>query len=302
MTIKDFLIFFRWKNLLMIIIIQYLLKYLLFQKFDLTTSLDTIHFFILVFSTVLIATAGYIINDINDIKADKVNKPDKLFVGKKISINNSYNLYLALNFIGLLLGFYLSYSIEYVSFFTVFIIISLLLYRYAIDLKKRFLIGNLTISFIVFLSILIVGIYDIVPVTNAYNNQTQIQVFLLVFKISCFAFFLTLIREIIKDLEDINGDLKIGAKTLPIKLGQNKTKNILFYFSFIPLIAIIYFAFTIYKTNLLASIYLLIFVVSPLLYFITRVKKSNTKIEYLKLSNLLKIIMLLGIITVLFLG
>lgn len=302
MTIKDFFIFFRWKNLLMIIIIQYLLKYILFQKFDVTTSLDTLHFFILVFSTVLIATAGYIINDINDISADKVNKPDKVFVGKKISINKSYNLYLALNFIGLLLGFYLSYSIGYVSFFTIFIITSLLLYRYAIDLKKRFLIGNLTISFVVFLSVFIVSIYDIVPVSNAYNNQIQIQVFLLVFIISCFAFFLTLIREIIKDLEDVNGDLKIGAKTLPIKLGQNKTKNILFYLSFIPLIAIIYFAFALYISNLLATIYLLIFVATPLLYFIVKVKKSITKNDFHNLSNILKIIMMLGILTVLFLG
>ncbi len=302
MTIKDFFIFFRWKNLLMIIIIQYLLKYILFQKFDVTTSLDTLHFFILVFSTVLIATAGYIINDINDISADKVNKPDKVFVGKKISINKSYNLYLALNFIGLLLGFYLSYSIGYVSFFTIFIITSLLLYRYAIDLKKRFLIGNLTISFVVFLSVFIVSIYDIVPVSNAYNRQIQVQVFLLVFIISCFAFFLTLIREIIKDIEDINGDLKIGAKTLPIKLGQNKTKNLLFYLSFIPLIAIIYFAFALYKINLLSTIYLLIFVATPLLYFIVKVKKSKTKNDFHNLSNILKIIMMLGILTVLFLG
>lgn len=298
MKIKDYLNFFRWKNILMIILIQLLIKSVLFQKFNINYTLDTLHFTLLTISTVFIAIAGYIINDIQDVEADLINKPDKVYAGKKISIPKANNLFLTFNSIGVLLGFYLSIYISKNSFFIIFIISSLLLYRYAIDLKKKLVIGNLTVAFVVFLSIFIVVIFDIVPATNTYNNQTQIQVSKLVFILSCFAFFLTLLREIIKDLEDKKGDLKIAAKTLPIVFGDNKTKKIVFVLSFIPLFFLLYFAYTLYKENILAALYLTIIVASPLCYFIWKINRSNTKKDYHNLSNLLKIIMLLGILSV----
>ena len=89
MRIKDYLTFFRWKNLLIIILIQFLLKFVLFQKFNLSTSLNNLHFYLLTFSTICIAIAGYIINDINDVRADEINKPNKVFVGNKISLPHS---------------------------------------------------------------------------------------------------------------------------------------------------------------------------------------------------------------------
>ena len=112
----------------MIVLIQLLLKFVLFEKFDLTLALNTFQFSILVLSTVLIALAGYIINDLNDIKIDNINKPEMVFVGKKISKKGADTLFLIINFSGLLLGYYLSYSIDEISFFAVFIIASLLSY------------------------------------------------------------------------------------------------------------------------------------------------------------------------------
>ena len=108
MQVKDYFIFFRIKNLLMIILIQILIKYVLFTKFYLSLSLDDFHFSILVLSTVLIALAGYIINDLNDIRADKINKPKKVFIGKLITKQKADTLFLIINFLGLLLGYYLS--------------------------------------------------------------------------------------------------------------------------------------------------------------------------------------------------
>lgn len=276
-----------------------LIKYILFEKFYLTLSLDNFHFSVLVLSTVLIALAGYVINDINDVRADNINKPSKVFVGKLLTKNKADNLFLAFNFIGLLLGYYLSYSLDQISFFAVYIIASLLSYLYSIKLKKMLLIKNLIVAFLVFLSIFIVGLYDIVPATSEFNNQSQLDVFNLLLKISVFAFLLTLLREIVKDIEDMEGDKKIGIKSLPMVLSINKTKLIIFVIALLTLVSIDYFAFTLYGTRTIASLYLLIIVSLPLLYFMVKLRRSKTKLEFNKLSNLLKIIMLLGILTIL---
>ena len=300
MNIKDYFIFLRWKNLLMIFLIQALIKFVLFQKFNLNLSLDIFHFFILTFSTVFIAMAGYVINDINDIKADEINKPNRVFVGKKLPFKKANNLFLVLNSLGLLLGFYLTIYIHKNSFFIIYIITSLLLYRYAIDLKKRYIISNIVVSLIIFLSIIIVPIFDIVPATNSINKESQIIAFKLVFIIAVFAFFLTLIREIVKDMEDIPGDKRIKAKTIPIVNGIDKTKMILIGLGLVLFLGINYFVFNIYQTNAMVSYYLLAFVSLPLLYFMWKIKSTSTKKEFHKCSNFLKIIMLLGMLSILF--
>ena len=299
MRLKNYFIFFRGKNLLMILLIQLLLKYILFEKFNLTLSLDNFHFALLVLSTILIALAGYIINDINDIKADKINKPLKVFAGKLLSMQKADTLFLIFNFVGLLLGYYISYSLDKISFFAIFIIASLLSYLYSIKLKKMVFTKNLIVSFLVFLGIFIVGLYDIVPSTSAYNNQGQLDVFNLVLKISVFAFLLTLLREIVKDIEDVEGDKKAGIKSLPIVLSIHKTKIIIYGIAILTLASIDYFAINLYKSNTIASLYLLIVVSLPLLYFMVKLYGSKSKLEFHKLSKLLKIIMILGMLTIL---
>jgi 4-hydroxybenzoate polyprenyltransferase len=168
-------------------------------------------------------------------------------------------------------------------------------------LKRKFLIGNIIISFIVFLSIFIIVIFDIVPATNPYNKITQLQVTKLVLYISGFAFFLTLLREIIKDFEDRLGDQQINSKTLPIVLGESNSKKIIVILGTFSIVAIDYFAFSLYFGNMYAAIYIALFVGLPLLYFLLKVKKAKTKNDYHRLSTLLKIIMLLGVLSTLFL-
>jgi 4-hydroxybenzoate polyprenyltransferase len=285
----------------MIVLIQLLIKYVFFNKFNVTLSLDNFHFSLLVISTVLIALGGYIINDLNDIKADKINKPPKVFVGRLLTKQKADYLFLIFNFIGLLLGYYISYSIDKISFFAIYIIASLLSYLYSIKLKKMLLIKNLIVSFLVFLSIFIVALYDIVPATNAYNNQGQLEVFNLLFKISIFAFLLTLLREMIKDIEDIEGDKKAGIKSLPIVFSINKTKIIIYAITILTLVSIDYFAINLYIFNAIASLYLLIVVSLPLIYFMVKLYMSKSKREFNKLSKLLKLFMFLVMLTIFFL-
>jgi len=301
MKITDFFIFIRWKNLLIVVLTQVLIKYVLFKKFDLSSSLNHVEFSLLVLSSICIAAAGYIINDIHDIKADTINKPNKLFVSKKITETKANNLYILLNSLGMLIGFYLSYMVDKVSFFAIFIIISLLLYNYATLLKKKLLLGNLVVSLVVFLSLVIVPLFDIVPATNAYNSEQQYEAFYAVFVLACFAFLLTFLREIVKDAEDIKGDRKIQANTFPLRYGLKKTNQLLLILSFVSIIFVTYFAYNLIETKYFGGIYLIVLVVFPLLYFMNGIRLAKSKKDYHQSSGLLKVIILFGILVQFFL-
>ena len=133
---QDLLNLIRWKNILLIVLVQIVIKYALFEPFGVATALSIFEFSILVLASVCIAAAGNIINDIYDIEIDSVNAPNAVIVGKKISEATANNLYLAFNIVGVGLGFYLSMLIGKESFFTIFVIISALLYVYSSFLKQ----------------------------------------------------------------------------------------------------------------------------------------------------------------------
>ena len=299
MTFKDYLDFFRWKNVLMIVLIQYLFKYFLFRKYNIEVSLDDLHFGLLAFSTVFVAIAGYIINDLNDVKADIINKPEKLFIDKRITRDTAHYLFLGFNSIGLLLGMYLSYYIGHTSYFIIYVLTSLLLYQYAKYLKKMFIIGNITVSLIIFLCILMPAVFDIAPATNGYNIEAQIGIFYVFLIYGGFGFVLTLMREIVKDVEDIKGDEYIGARSLPIVLGLKKTKGILFFIGFLLTSGLSYLIFTFFKTEQILAYYTMIMVLIPLIFFFSKLYLSKEKQDFSLLSSVLKTIMLTGMLSIL---
>lgn len=299
MTLKDYLNFIRWKNVVMIGVLLFLIKYVLFQRFELNVALDHFHYALMVLSTICIAIAGYIINDINDVEADRVNKPKRLYVGSKISRTQSYNLFIVLNSIGLLAGMYLSYHVGHTSYFIIYVLTSLLLYQYAKYLKKKLLIGNLLVAFLVFLSIVLPLVFDLLPVTNPLNESRQVVVFKLIGVLALFGFFLTIIREFVKDIEDVEGDKKIGARSLPIAIGVQKTKGVVLVSTLLLSSAIAFFAVMLVSFDRIATVYLSIFVLAPLLYFMFYLWKAKSHNELHRSSGILKIVMLLGILTLL---
>lgn len=299
MTLKDYAIFFRWKNILMILLIQYLFKYVLFGKFNIQVTLDHFHFALLALSTSSVAIAGYIINDIHDVKADIINKPEKLFVDKKLTRIMAQNLFIGFNAVGLILGMYLSYYVGHTSYFIIFILTSLLLYKYAKDLKKRILIGNLIVSSIVLFCILMLAVFDIVPATNSYNLKSQMGILNIFLLFGSFGFILTFLREVVKDIEDIEGDKAINAKSFPVVLGENKTKWILTILSSLLVLALCFVSYYVFSSHRVVSLYLLGLVVLPLLYFLWMLTKAKSKKDYHTLSAILKLIMLLGILSML---
>ena len=289
----------RWKNLFLIALTQVLIKYALFASFGVSITLSVFEFILLVLATICIAAAGNVINDVYDVETDLVNKPHKVIVGKSISEKTALNLFIFLNIIGVGIGFYLSNKIGKSGFAALFIIISVLLYIYAIYLKQTVLIGNIIISFLVAMSIIIVGFFDLLPAITPQNQQTQLAIFKIVFNYALFAFMINLLREIVKDIEDIKGDSKAKIKTLPVIIGKKRATILVFILSLIPLYAITYYVITYLYKQQIAVVYFLGFIIAPLLYFTIRSISAKHNKDIHQLSNILKFVMLFGILSLL---
>jgi 4-hydroxybenzoate polyprenyltransferase len=198
---------------------------------------EVLDYFLLVFSTVLIAAAGNIINDYFDVKADRINKPDKLIIGKYIKPRWAIVLHWILNFVAFSIACYLTWAYE--TFWYVFIhLLSInVLWFYSMYFKRRFLIGNLFIAALTGLVPLLCGIHFLgltTPFQSAnfmsdfkeganWISQLNLKIFFIV-ALAFFASCLNLVREIVKDMEDVEGDLLLKAKTIPIVLGINKAR------------------------------------------------------------------------------
>ncbi len=292
MKLAAFFRLIRWKNLLLLLYIQLLLKFLFFTTFNATTNLSVFQFFILVIAILLVTAAGYILNDIIDLKTDLINKPQKVIVAKFFTVESAQRLYLITNTLGIVLGIGLSLSIQKPTYSFIPISTSLLLYFYSQKLKSKPLIGNITISFLVAMSIVTLLLLDIDFEIQNNNQHLVIYVTLL---LACFAFSVNLVRELVKDIEDVNGDYRLNMNTLPILFGVSRAKKIaafLCLFSIGLLLFIIIKFASEYKYTVL---YLLLFTLIPLFYVAIKLLSAKAKKDFKKLSMILKLIMFFGI-------
>ena len=289
----------RWKNLLIIALVQILIKYALFVPFGVDITLNWFGITLLILSSVCIAAAGYIINDIYDIETDLVNRPEKVIVGQTLTEKKANNLFLFFNFTGVLIGFYLSHLVGKSSFFALFVVISALLYVYACYLKRTVLIGNIVVSILVALSSLIVGIFELLPVIDSQNQTNQINMFKVVLDYALFAFIINLVRELIKDIEDVDGDHKSGMNTLPILLGRERARNITFIVSLIPILGLIYYLTNYLYMHTILVIYFLILVAGPSIFVAIKIFQAKSKKDYKLISKILKLIMISGMMSML---
>tara|TARA_B100000949_G_scaffold33707_2_gene27214 strand:- start:4109 stop:4987 length:879 start_codon:yes stop_codon:yes gene_type:complete len=285
--------------LLFIALAQVFIKYSLFLAFGVETALTDFSFALLVLATICIAAAGNIINDIYDVEIDRINKPNKVLIGKMISERSANRLFIILNITGVAIGFYLANTIGKPGFAALFIVFSALLYLYASYLKGILLVGNLLISVLVAMSLIIVVLFDLFPAITPHNQAMQSVVFKIVMHYALFAFFINLIREIVKDLQDINGDKKGGMNTLPIALGRKRTVSVVFILGVIMVLGVVFYMYeNLYKEQILL-LYFLFAIVAPLLYFCIKAWDADTPRDYGLLSKLLKAIMFLGICSIL---
>jgi 4-hydroxybenzoate polyprenyltransferase len=208
-----------------------------------------------------------------------VNKPDRVVIGQGITRRYAILLHTMLSLTGVAIGTLLDWRIGVINFFSAFF-----LWWYSNDLKRQPLIGNAVVSLLTALAILIVDAW--------YRTGNQ-----LIFIYASFAFFMTLIREIIKDMEDLKGDNTFGCRTLPIIWGLRKTKR--FIYGIICLFILTIFFLNTYYIKLPVNFFLA-FLFAPLVILIVKLERSDTKKDFAWLSSFCKLILLLGVFSMAF--
>lgn len=270
-SLSGFIQVTRFWNLLIIVLAQYFTATFLLDINGIALSESL---FLLSLSTVLIAAAGYIINDYYDVKIDLINKPKRVVVGRVLKRRVAMIAHTVLNFTGIGIGLILSYEIAALNFIS-----AVALWAYSNQLKRVAFFGNLLVALLTGLSIYVIAIYF-----DPANTM--------IIAYSLFAFFVTLIREIIKDMEDLKGDANFGLRTLPIVYGLRKTKNLIYVLSIVLLITLSLLFYN------LIGFEMMLFSLSlslPLAYMFFKLHKADTTADFNFLSNFCKIIMLAGI-------
>jgi 4-hydroxybenzoate polyprenyltransferase len=309
--IKSVLRLVRFPNLLIIAFTQYAMRYLIMEPLLPSSSFDLqfgdFQFALLVFSTMMIAAAGYIINDYFDTQADLINKPKRVVVGVTIHRREAMILHAVMNLMGIGIGVYLSFYIKLPSLSMVFLIATGLLWFYSTNYKRQFLVGNLAVSFLTGLVPLMVILFEIPLLNREYgevmlrNNASFGYLVAWVGAFSFFAFVTTLIREVIKDAEDFEGDSAYGMKTVPIVLGTAWTKVSLMVMITGTLGALLYLFLkyivsSVDPLDYISLIYFALFLALPLLTLAIQVLLARDKRAYRRASLLIKLVMLAGIL------
>ncbi|WP_291145648.1 geranylgeranylglycerol-phosphate geranylgeranyltransferase [Flavobacterium sp. UBA7680] len=291
----------RYKNLLMLAFMQVLFRYAFLKQQDIPLALADWQYGLLVLSTVLLAAAGYVINNIYDVATDTINKPQDVVIGKGISETAAFNIYIGLNVTGVAIGFVLANIILRPTFASLFILIASLLYFYSTTLKSIMILGNFVVAALLAISVLIIGVFDLFPATTLENKAQMASFFSILTDYALFAFMINFIREIVKDIEDMDGDYNQGMNTLPIAIGKNRAAKIALGFAIIPFIlCLLYINKYFFENNLLiVTFYTFVFVLAPLLYFIVKIFSAKTQKDFHHLSTVLKLILFFGILSIL---
>lgn len=306
---KNYLKLIRWPNALIILLSMYfMLTFVINPLLGMTAfsgGLSVIEFILLVLATLFIAIGGNILNDISDINPDSVNKPGRNVVGRGISVAKSWSIYYAFTILGVIAGSLVSYFVDQINYSLIFLFTVGLLWFYSKKYKCQPLVGNIVVAFLSAISFGLVWLYQffaLIPETEVFtsvqSNFPIVNRIVLVYM--GFAFIVSLMREIAKDMEDFKGDDRFGCRTFAVVNGINKAK-ILFYIvgimGFVGLLLAQYYFF-ILQFNIHFWFFFLIDLFFVLIFI--RTMKAENNEDFSKVSLLIKIIMLLGIVSMVF--
>jgi len=289
----------RFQNLVVMVLIQYLIRFtLIIPSYSKENVLSEFYFALLLFSILLIVAAGYTINDYFDTQVDSENKDEHVIVGRTIKRRIALVIHFILTSVGLILGFYITYKINQLVISIILIVCAYILWIYNLKLKRIFFIANLIVAG---LSAVFVTSIATLEIFLKYNHNDSINNIKTLILIATFAFILSLMNEIIKDLRTVEGDKKYKIRTLPTVWGLLKTKEFLKWLSIITAFIISIIAITKFKTNLTALSYVFIFIIGPLFLLNVWIYKAQQTIDYERISKLNKFIIFTGIMSLLFL-
>jgi 4-hydroxybenzoate polyprenyltransferase len=294
----------RYQNLLIIAATMYLLRWCviipILKSNNFQSQISGFLFFLLTLATVCLAAAGYVINDYFDRKADLINRPGKVILGRILSLRTGMFWHTLLNIAGISLGLLVAYELGMFRLGFVFIIISGILWFYSTTYKRQVLLGNVMVALLVASVPLIILLFELPLLINKYRyyffaEATDID-FLSAWIIgyAIFAFLLTLIREIIKDIEDFEGDSAFGRNTIPVAWGTLVSKRITISLIGITIVfmGIVLFKF---KWSILTLLYAGFLIIMPLIYLFYNIIQAKSKSDYHFISIILKLIMLAGL-------
>ncbi|TAJ15764.1 prenyltransferase [Marinilabiliaceae bacterium JC017] len=297
----------RYKNLIIIALLQFLLRYGLLlpilAHYNLSPALSEVRFVLLVISTVLLAASGYVINDYFDMRTDRINRPGKVIVGKQVKRRIALLLHVLLSFTGVFIGLFLSYITRKESYALMYIFIPILLWYYSTTFKKQILIGNLIISLLTALVPYVVVSIEFAMLSRVHGSQilsTQAcsTAWFWTSGFALFAFSSNLTREIIKDMEDLVGDKAVGCRTLPIEIGSSLTKIlvVLMLSASVIILWSIYYFIPEVRNIPYSSWYFIILITLPYTGLIFQLAYAKSPKAYHRASTLSKLIMLTGIL------
>lgn len=271
----------------------------MFESTHVETTLDVGTFFLLAISLISIGIGGYLIFDIHAVKSDRVNFPDKPLVQGTITIKTANTLYIVFTSIGILLGMYVSYSIDYSSYGMLFIALAAIPYLYATGLKNTGMLGNLLLASLAFVSFTILGILDLMPAINSGNQIHQAMVFKTLLLYGGFGFAITYIETMLANMRSLPGDKKVGVKTMANQLGFNTTKNVAIISSVMVFLVFVFCVYSYVDNNKLLSFFVFA-VMAPFIYFIIQLiylKKEHMVNQIKILQSILKIVYTAGVIS-----
>lgn len=297
----------RWPNMVMVLLTMILVRYAVILPF--ITNGNSSHlapafdFFLLVLATLLVTAGGYVINDYFDVKIDRINRPAELTVYRWITPQRAIKVHMILNAIAILIGFFLAWKIRTYSFAFIFPLVTALLWGYSARYKKALFWGNFIVSALSAFVIMLVWLFEFFwlhrnPAIFAIAIPDFMHVTNILAGYSLFAFLITMIREIIKDAEDLEGDLKFGCRTIPIVLGLKVTKAVLAALALISMLLLGYAMVIIFRLDMrMLLIYFTVAVQVPTLSLLFRIFRAKQKEDYSHMSTLTKLIMLAGILS-----
>ena len=265
----------RGYNILIIIIAQYLTSiYILAPQLSIKEILFDFNLFMIVLASATAIASGYIINNFYDSEKDLINRPNKSILDRLVGRRTKLNFYFILNFLSLVSALFVSYKAALFFFLFIFGI-----WFYSHKLKKYPFIGNLVAATLAVIPLFAVFIY--------YKNFD-----LVIFVHATFLFIIISMRELVKDLENLKGDLLQKYHTIPVIYGSLVSKKIL---TFLSILALLPTYLLIVKFDIGAMDFYFLGSIIALLIFVILLWKSNKKLHYLVLHNILKFIVVIGV-------
>lgn len=290
----------RWNNLLIIFLTQLLAWWCVILP-ESPRVLNTFNFILLSASTMLIAAAGYIINDYFDVSIDAINKPERVVLETIIPRKQAIIAHTVLNIAGIALAAVVALRGGHLEWLLIQAGCTLLLWFYSTDFKRQYVTGNVVVSLLTSLTVLTLLIYE--PALRHTAGKPQLDTGTILSKpgwvliiYAYFAFMLTWIREIVKDMEDLPGDQAAACQTMPLKKGlkfATQCCSVLAVLVIIPLVVASYLLVTHHDTGL--PVYISGLLLIPLAIWTWQLGRGTTTGHYHRASTRLKLIMLLGI-------